>query len=74
MRITITGSLAYGPSWATLESLVVGMLDTPGNFTRIARRDKGVNYRAFGTYDVVFTPHFSDPVNIELRVNSPAEE
>jgi hypothetical protein len=71
LQITINGGIAFGPSWDDLQRLVVGMLNTPGVFTRIARRDNGANYRAnYGVYDVTFIPETSgDVVEIELTVN-----
>lgn len=70
MHITISGDIHFGPSWEDLQRLVSGMLNTPGQFTRIARRDHGVNYRAnHGVYDVTFIPEHGDATEIVLTVN-----
>lgn len=77
MTITISGSIAQGPSWERLEQLVNSMMpsgrdvdERPGKFVRISRRDHGPNYRASsGIYDLTYVPTIGDAVEIELRVN-----
>lgn len=71
LQIGISGLITFGPSWEDLQRLVVGMMNKPGVFTRISRRDNGTNYRdSYGVYDVTFIPETSgDAVEIELTVN-----
>lgn len=70
MNITISGGMTFGPSWDDLQRLVIGMLNSPGVFTRIARRDHACNYRAnHGVYDVTFIPESGDAVDIVVTVN-----
>lgn len=70
IKIAISGGIAFGPSWDDLQSLVRGMLNTPGVFTRISRRDGQANYRAnHGVYDITFIPSSGDATEIEVTVN-----
>lgn len=75
MDISISGSITFGPSWDDLERLVRGMMGDVdgGKFTRISRRDKGVNYRAqYGVYDITYIPGRGDAIDIVLTVNRSA--
>lgn len=70
ITIAINGSIADGPSWDAIQSVVRSMTnDDEGIFTRIHRRDLGANYRASsGVYDVAFRSG-DDIIDVVLTVN-----
>lgn len=75
IKITITGiGLENTPKWDDLQAAIRSMLESdsesPGQFTRIDRTDKGCNYRALGTYDITYTPETGDDVAIVLQVTA----
>lgn len=51
MNITID-HCRYTPRWETLEKMIREATASKGQLIRIARKDKGCNYRAPGTYEV----------------------
>ena len=68
MEITIKG-VKHGPSWDALRAMVRDMTDDEqATFTRINRRDKGVNYRANGVYDVTIRTKDDDTIQLVLTV------
>jgi len=68
MEITIKG-VKHGPSWDALQAMVRDMTDDEqATFTRINRRDKGVNYRANGVYDVTIRTKDDDTIQLVLTV------
>jgi len=70
MEITIT-NVKYAPSWNALQAMIRDMTgDEKATFTRIQRRDKGVNYRGTGVYDVTIRKG-DDELPLVLTVSGP---
>ena len=54
MDITLT-HCRYAPTWETLQKLIQETTNDPhGQLIRIARKDRGCDYRAPGDYDLGF--------------------
>lgn len=56
IEITITG-VPQAPKWVDVEQIIRSALGhAAGSLTRIAREDRGANYRARGEYRLEYVP------------------
>lgn len=72
MEMTIT-HCRYAPKWETLNTLLREATPQDGMLVRISRRNRGVDYRAPGVYDLGFLQENGTVLPITLTVQAVGE-
>lgn len=68
VTITIAGT-KNTPEWEALQKLVHQTTGKPGKFTRIARKDGGIDYRGHGEYEITYITDTGEKLHITMTCN-----